>query len=122
MAFNEKLQKLQKEAQGIKPFNYDNVLRAKNELKKQHTLLEVKFKALTMEEEDANLWWDEVQYIVQKDTRKVCRRYERNERLFMHRIFQMEKVIPSFQYKPLIFIRELKTSYEEEEILMVQDH
>jgi hypothetical protein len=44
MAFNEKLQKLLKEAQGIKPFNYDNVLKANNELKKQHILLHVKLK------------------------------------------------------------------------------
>ncbi len=32
----------------------------------------------------------------------------------MHRIFQMGKVIPSFQYEPLIFILELETSDEEE--------
>jgi hypothetical protein len=34
MAFNEKLQKLLEEAQGIKPFNYNNVFKEKNELKK----------------------------------------------------------------------------------------
>jgi len=33
----------------------------------------------------------------------------------MHRIFQMEKVIPSFQYEPLVLTLELETSYEEEE-------
>jgi hypothetical protein len=78
-------------------------------------LFEVKLKALTMEEKDAKLWWDEVQNIVQKDTRKVYRRYERNERLYMHRISEMEKVIPSFQYEPLLFILKPKTSNEEEE-------
>jgi hypothetical protein len=46
---------------------------------------------------------------------KICRRYERNERLYMHRISQMEKVIPSFQYEPLDFILELETSNEGEE-------
>jgi hypothetical protein len=34
MAFNEKLQKLLEEAHGIKSFNYDNVFRENNELKK----------------------------------------------------------------------------------------
>jgi hypothetical protein len=34
MAFNEKLHKLLEEAQGIKPFNYDNVFGKNNELKK----------------------------------------------------------------------------------------
>jgi len=38
MAFNEKLLKFLKEAQGIKPFNYDNVFKENNELKKQHIL------------------------------------------------------------------------------------
>jgi len=56
-----------------------------------------------MHEKDVNLWWDAMQNIVHKDIGKVCRRYERNERLYMHRIFQMEKVIPSFEYEPLIF-------------------
>ncbi len=64
MAFNEKLQKLLKEAQGIKPFNYDNVFRENNELNKQNTLLQVKLKALTMEENDVDLWWDVVQSII----------------------------------------------------------
>jgi len=68
-----------------------------------------------MEENDENLWWDVVQDINQKDIGKVYRRYERNERLYMHRIFQMEKVIPSFQYEPLVLTLELETSYEEEE-------
>jgi hypothetical protein len=39
MVFNEKLQKLLEKAQGIKPFNYNNVFREKNKLKKQHILL-----------------------------------------------------------------------------------
>ncbi len=71
MAFNEKLQKLLEDAQGIKLFNYDNVLKSNNEFKKQHTLLKVKLKALTMEENDANLWWDEVQIL----SRKILERY-----------------------------------------------
>jgi hypothetical protein len=37
------------EAQGVKPFNYDNVFRENSEFKKQHTLLQVKFKPLLME-------------------------------------------------------------------------
>jgi FtsZ-binding cell division protein ZapB len=49
MVFNEKLQKLLEEAQGIKSFNYDNLFRENNEFKKQHILLRVKLKALTME-------------------------------------------------------------------------
>ncbi len=34
----------------------------------------------------------------------------------MHRISQMEKVIPSFQYEPLVLSLELETSNEEEDI------
>jgi len=41
--------------------------------------------------------------------------YERNEKLYMHKISQMEKVIPFFQYEPLILIPKSKTSNEEEE-------
>jgi hypothetical protein len=41
--------------------------------------------------------------------------YERNEKLYRHNIFQMEKVIPSFQYEPLVLTLELKTSYGEKE-------
>jgi hypothetical protein len=40
--------------------------------------------------------------------------YERNEKLYMHKIFQMEKVIPSFQYEPLVLIPKPETSNEEE--------
>jgi hypothetical protein len=50
-------------------------------------LLEVKLEALSMEERNANLWSDVIQDIVQKDIRKICRRYERSERLYMHMIF-----------------------------------
>jgi hypothetical protein len=39
MAFNERLQQVLEEAQGIKRFNYDSAFRANNELKKQHSLL-----------------------------------------------------------------------------------
>jgi hypothetical protein len=34
MDFNERLEKVIKEAQGIKPFNYDSVFRENNEFKK----------------------------------------------------------------------------------------
>ncbi len=96
MDFNEKLQKLLEQAQGVEPFNYDNVFKEKNEF---HILLQVKLKALSMEEKDIDLCWDVVQDIAQKDIGKVYKRYER---LYMHRISQMEKVIPSFQYQPLV--------------------
>jgi hypothetical protein len=81
------LQKLLDETQKVKPLNYDSVLRKNSELKKQNTLLYVKFNAFSMEEKDANFWWDGVQDVVEKDIRKVCRRYERNERLYRHKIF-----------------------------------
>lgn len=61
-------------------------LKKNNELNKHHTLLQVKLKALTMEEKDGDLWWDAMQNVVQKDIGKVCRRYEWNERLYMHKI------------------------------------
>lgn len=60
MAFNEKLHKLIEETRRIKPFIYDNVFIEKNEFRKQNTLLQVKFKAFSMEEKDADLWWDAV--------------------------------------------------------------
>jgi hypothetical protein len=60
MAFNERLQHVLKQAQGIKPFNYDIVFKEKNELKKQHSLLQVKFKALIIKKKDVDLWWDVV--------------------------------------------------------------
>ncbi len=50
-----------------------------------------------MEKKDVDLWWDAVQDIVQKDIGKVYRMYERNEKLYMHKISQMEKFIPFFQ-------------------------
>jgi hypothetical protein len=55
-----------------------------------------------MEEKDANLWWDAMHDIVQNDIGKVYRMYERNEDLYMHKISQMEKVMPFFQYEPLV--------------------
>jgi hypothetical protein len=60
MAFNEKLNKLLKDIQKEKPFNYDIVFGENSEFKKQNTLLQVKLKALSMEEKDADLWWDVV--------------------------------------------------------------
>jgi hypothetical protein len=67
-----------------------------------------------MEEKDANLWWDAVQDIVQKDIRKVYRKYERNESLYIHKIFHMETIMPLFEYGPLALSLELKTLDEEE--------
>ncbi len=67
-----------------------------------------------MEENDVDLCWDVVQHIVQKNIRKVCRMYERNEQLYSHKISQMEKVIPSFQYEQ-IFTPKPKSLNEEEE-------
>ncbi len=68
-----------------------------------------------MEEKDADMWWDAMQDFVQKDIGKVCQRYERNERLYMHKIFQMEKVMVAFEYEPLVLSLELKTSNEKED-------
>jgi hypothetical protein len=60
MAFNEKLNKLLEETQKKKPFNYDIFFGENSELRKQNTLLQVKFKSLSMEEKDVDLWWDAV--------------------------------------------------------------
>jgi hypothetical protein len=38
----------------------------------------------------------------------------RNEKFYMHKISQIERVIPSFQYEPLILTPKPKTSNEEE--------
>ncbi len=70
MAFNENLNKLLHETQKKKPFNYDIVFTKNSEFNKQNILLQVKFKALSMEEKYANLWWDVVQDIIQKDIGK----------------------------------------------------
>jgi len=43
--------------------------------KKQNTLIQMKFKTLSMEDKYAYLWWDAIQDIVQKDIKKVYRRY-----------------------------------------------
>jgi hypothetical protein len=64
MVFNEKLNKFFYEIQKKKTFNYDIVFIENNECKKQNTLLWVKLKALSMEEKDADLWWDAVQDII----------------------------------------------------------
>jgi hypothetical protein len=55
-----------------------------------------------MKKKDVDLWWDVVHDIVQKDIRKLCKMYERNENLYKHKISQMEKIIPSFQYELLV--------------------
>ncbi len=115
MAFNEKLNKLLEEIQKKKPFNYDIVFGENSEFKKQNTLLQVKFKALLMEEKDVDLWWDAVQDIVQKDIGKVYKKCEKNERLYIHKNFQMEKVMPSFEYEPFVLSPKPKISNEEEE-------
>ncbi len=60
MVLNEKLNKLLEETQKKKPFNYDIVFGENSELQKQNTLLQVKFKALSMEEKDVDLWWDAI--------------------------------------------------------------
>jgi len=73
-------------------------------------LLKVKLKALSMEEKDANLSWD----AIQKDIGKVYKKYERNERLYRHKISQMERVMPSFEYEPLVLFPKLEISDEEE--------
>jgi hypothetical protein len=64
MAFNEKLNKLLEETQKKKPFNYDIVFGENSEFKKHNILLQVKFKALSMEEKDVNLWWHAIKDIV----------------------------------------------------------
>ncbi len=58
----------------------------KNELKKRHNLLQVKFKALTMKEKDTYVWWDLVQDIIQKYIGKVYKMYEGNEKFYKHKI------------------------------------
>ncbi len=68
-----------------------------------------------MENKDVDLWWDVVQDIIQKYVKKVYRMYERNEKFYMHKIFQMEKVTPSFQYEPLVPTLKIETSYEKED-------
>jgi hypothetical protein len=55
--------------------------------KKNKKLLQVRLEPLSMEERNADLWCDVVHDIIHKDIRKICRRYERNERLYMHMIF-----------------------------------
>jgi hypothetical protein len=55
-----------------------------------------------MEEKYVDLWWDAVHDIIQKDIGKVCKRYERIKRLYMHMISQMEKVMPTFEYELLV--------------------
>ncbi len=50
MAFNEILNKLLHEIQKKKPFNFDIVFKENSEFKKQNILLQVKFEALSMEE------------------------------------------------------------------------
>jgi hypothetical protein len=99
---DEKLNKLLKGIQKKKTFNYDNVFIKISEFNKYNILLHVKFKALSMEEKDVNLLWEAIQDIVHKDIGKACRKYERNEMIYKHKIFQMEKVMPSFEYEPLV--------------------
>ncbi len=64
MVFNEKLNKLLKEIQQKKPFNYNIVFGKNSEFKKHNTLLQIKLKALLMEEKDADLWWDVAHNII----------------------------------------------------------
>ncbi len=115
MAFNEKLNKFTEETQKTKPFIYGIVFRDNTTFRKQNNLLQVKLKALLMEEKDVNLWWDVVQDIVQEDIGKVCKNYERTERLYKHKISQMEKVMPSFEYEPLVLSLKPQTLDDEED-------
>ncbi len=46
---------------------------------------------------------------------KVCIKYERIERLYKHKISQMEKVMPLFEYEPFVMSPKLNTLDEEEE-------
>jgi hypothetical protein len=41
--------------------------------------------------------------------------YERNEKLYKHKISQMEKVIPLVQYEPLVLTLKSETLNEEKE-------
>lgn len=61
------------QAEGIKPSNYDNVFFKNNEFKKQHNLLKIKLKAFDYGREDADLWWDVMQDVIQKDVGKKCK-------------------------------------------------
>jgi len=58
ITFNEKLHKLLEETKKVKPFNFDSVFIENNEFKKKNILLQIKLKALLMEEKDVDLWWD----------------------------------------------------------------
>ncbi len=124
MAFNEKFNKHLEGTQKEKPFNYDIIFGKNSELRKQNTLLQVKFKALSMEEKDVNLWWDVVHDIGQKNIGKVCKKYERNERLYRYKISKMENVIPLFEYEPLFCLQNQKLQMRKktEGIQMGQDH
>ncbi len=116
MAFNEKLNKILEELRRKKPFDYDIIFTKNSKFKKQNILFQVKLKALLMEEKNVDLWWDVVQDIIQKDIGKVYRKYERIERLYKHKIFYMEKVMPSFEYDPLVLFLEPETIDEKEYI------
>jgi hypothetical protein len=54
------LHKLLKETYKVKPFNYDIFFRKNSDFEKHNTLLQVKFKALSMEAKNADLWWDAI--------------------------------------------------------------
>jgi hypothetical protein len=114
-AFNEKLNKLLKETRRIRPFNYDSVFIKNNEFKKYNTLLELKLKALSMEENMQICGGMQYMIYIFFLIGKVCKRYEKNERLHMHMISQMEKVMQTFEYEPLVFSPKPRTSYEEED-------
>jgi len=59
---------------------------------------------------------DVIQDIVQKDIGEVYRKYDMNERLYKHKISQMEKVMPLFEYEPLVLSLESEALNEEENI------
>ncbi len=123
MAFNEKLNKYIEEIRRVKPFNYDSVFIENNEFKKQSTLIQVKFKALLLEEKDVDLWWDVIFDVVQENIGKVYRKYERNERLYNHKMFQMESchhLIMNLQF--CLDNQKLQMKKRIEGVLMLQDH
>ncbi len=115
LVFIENLNKLLKEIQQKKPFNYNVVFGKNSEFRKHNTLLQLKLKALLMEEKYAIFLWDVIHNIIQKDIGKVYRKYERNERLYRQMISQMDKFMPSFEYEPLVLSPQPETSNEEKD-------
>ncbi len=64
LVFIENLNKLLKEIQQKKPFNYNVVFGKNSEFRKHNTLLQLKLKALLMEEKYAIFLWDVIHNII----------------------------------------------------------